>query len=281
MKTGFIMVLSALSLYVGTLFWAAFKEIPREVYRFHINDLKKANQAPDRVTADSYFYASEKSTDITISVPVPVELDNSFNGIELKGDTSMFRHLWVATPHQPGKYGGMYVGYRSIESGDTTASALNKTEVAEILRRSNVSIRVGIGSSKMPGPSTRRFSFNCAKLSSINFIDDPNLIIHLISIDSVSLQLDVDKLTFTFYEKLATSNNWVHLEGNCKRAFIKFFDSGTLDANYLKVKDFYIDACKDSRIHVYASDLARIRQVDNCEVEIEGNPRYKRVEMKE
>ncbi len=261
------MVISAVALFTGTMVWGAFKTVPRKVYHYDMYDSKNV-QMPDSVSAQAYFYNSEKSVNISISAPLNVELDNSFNGVELRGDTSLFKHLLVSMDKTQEK--------QDISVHLKNAGAAENKAVLDLLSHAAITIRVGVVSGRMEGPAYRRFSFwRCKKLSTLNPVSGKEFHIHLSETDTVSLQMDVDNLTIDFPKLSEKAPGLVRLEGNSRRVAINNFSRGTLDATRLLTKDIYVNNCKEANIRVYAGDLARIRQLENCTVQVEGNPAYK------
>lgn len=257
------MVISAVALFTGTMVWGAFKTVPKKVYHYDMYDPKNARM-PDSVSVRSYFYNAEKFVHINISAPVNVELDNSFNGIELQGDTSLFKHLLVSTENKD-------IGVHLKNPG----LAENKA-VLDLLSHAAITIRVGVVSGRMEDPDSRRFSFwRCKKINTAMPISGRAFNIHLSETDTVSLQMDVENLTIDFPKLSEKAPGLVQLEGNCRRVAITNFSRGTLDTTRLLAEDVYVSNSKDASIRVYASDLARIRQVENCTVQVEGNPAYK------
>ena len=263
MKTGLVMVISAVALFTGTMVWGAFKTVPKKVYHYDMYDPKNARM-PDSVSALSYFYNAEKFVHVNISAPVNVELDNRFNGAELRGDTSLFKYLLVSTEDN------------EIDLHLKNPGLAENKAVLDLLSHAGITIRVGVVSGRMEGPDSRRFSFwRCKKINTIKPISGKEFNIHLSESDTVSMQMDVDNLTIDFPKLSEKAPGLVHLEGNSHRVAINNFSRGTLDATRLLTKDIYVNTCKDANIRVYASDLARIRQLENFTVQVEGNPAYK------
>jgi len=253
MKTGLVMVISAVALFTCTMLWGAFKEVPRNVYRYDRYDSKNA-RTPDSVSARSYFYNVEKSADISISAPVNVILDNRFNGVELQGDTSLFKLLLVSIDKESKKK-EMSVRVSSIGEPEYKTALY-------LLSQAAITIRVGVGSGRMQGPANHRFSFwRCKKINTAMPISGKAFNFHLSETDTVSLQMDVENLTIDFPKLSEKAPGLVQLEGNSHRVAINNFSRGTLDATRLLAKDVYVSNSKDASIRVYASDLARIRQV--------------------
>ena len=272
------MVVSAVALFTGTIFWAAFTIVPRKLYHYQLNAPETA-QAPDRVDAGSYFYASEKTSSISVNVPVQVELDDTFNGVELRGDTSVFRYISVKTNTGTGQQKDIQVWSIPKHMGD----AGDNETARDILRKSDVTVRIGIGSGRMRGPAYRRFSFSsCRKVSTPKPVSDHEFHINVFGTDTLWLQLNAEKLTLDF-PKLADdpSTALVHLEGKSGRVAINNFSGGTLDASGLQTREMYMSNSKQARLQVYASDLARIRQAKNCEIRVEGNPAHQWIERVE
>ena len=273
------MVVAAIGLFTGTTIWAAFKTVPRKVYHYKLNAPETA-QTPDRVDARSYFYASEKTSSVSVNVPVQIELDDSFNGVELRGDTSVFRYISVKTNTGTSQQKDIQVWSKPKQMSDTGAGVLDNETARDILRKSDVTVRIGIGSSRMPGPGYRRFSFSsCRKVSTPKPISDHEFHINVYGTDTLWLQLNAEKLTLDF-PKLDDDPNtaWVHLEGKSDRVAINNYSGGTLEAAGLQTREMYLSNSKQARLHVYASDLARIRQAKNCEIQVEGNPAHQWIE---
>jgi hypothetical protein len=71
---------------------------------------------------------------------------------------------------------------------------------------------------------------------------------------------------------------WIKLEGESGRVAANNFSAGIFDASDLKVRDFYMYNTHNADVRISASHLARIRQVKNCKIQVEGNPKYQWIE---
>ncbi|MCC6279720.1 MAG: hypothetical protein IT262_03910 [Saprospiraceae bacterium] len=285
MKSGLVMVISAVSLFTATVIWSAFKEVPHHVYRYDVKEQTKA-QTPDSTTAQSCFFQLGKIPNICmVDGPLSVELDNGFAGIELRGDTSLFKHIWVVRDKNTG--GGIRIGivrlnvHANEKAADSLSERLAKEDFTrrEAVRKGDVTVRLGIGTVQMRGPGYRHFTFsNCKKISTPQVIRDRALNISVFQTDSVWMNLDVNELTLDFPNFAVKNTQFVHLEGKSKRTAINNFSGGSLDASQMISKDLYMYNSKEANIHIYASDLARLRQMEKCNIQVEGNPPYQWIE---
>jgi hypothetical protein len=152
----------------------------------------------------------------------------------------------------------------------------------ETLRNANIRVRVGIGSSHLQGPRYRYFTFShCKKVSTPRMIRSEDLQLNIFQTDSVELHLEVNQLALLFPNFSTENTASVHLEGKSNRVNINNFAGGALDATRLQAKDLYMENIKEADIRVYASEVARIQQVENCKIQVEGNPPYQWIEGRE
>lgn len=284
MKTGLVTAISAVVLFSGTMVWSAFQLVPTRVYDY---DAEKRNpgQWPDRTSANTYFFDSKDPLYVNVHAPVHVELTDDYNGVELLGDTTLFKYLKVTTyklNHENSiEIALKYVSNNELAQTDSTAGQKATQDFLrrEALRHSNVVVRIGTRHGKPALSGSRHFSFqDCKSVRTLQSLRAANLWLSFIETDSAKVQLQADNLTVAFPEFTSENRQWIKLEGESGRVAANNFSAGTFDASDLKVRDFYMHNLHRADVRISASHLARIRRVEDCKILVEGNPEYKWIE---
>ena len=280
MKTGLVTALSAVILFTGTVVWSAFKLVPQSAFK--VSELK-----PDRFSADTYFFNSEVPGYINVDAPAFVEIDNSFTGIELQGDTSLFSYLQV-TVSTASEYSqnNISIVFKSLVATGSAPDLTKEQQVTqdflhlEALRKAHVVVRIGIGEKKIDPFGSLNFTFqHCKKVTTQQPLAAANLWLSIFQTDSVQMNLHAGDLTINFPSfSVRNPPQWIKLEGKSDRVAANNFSAGVFDATGLKVRDFYMQNLKNADVRISASHLARIRQVEDCKIQVEGNPEYKWIE---
>ena len=282
MKTGLVTAISALILFTGTVVWSAFKLVPWSTSQ---SEFKVTRLIPDRVSTNAWFFNSEIPANVYVDAPVFVEIDNSFAGIELQGDTSLFSYLLLtvstASEYSPNN---VSIIFKSLVATGSARDLTKEQQEAqdfthmEALRNAHVVVRIGVQKMKMLG--TPNFSFqHCKKVTTLQPLTTANLGLSIFQTDSVQMNLHTGDLTINFPTfSLRNPPNWVKLEGESSRVAATNFSTGVFNATGLKVRDFYMQNLKNADVRISASHLARIRQVENCKIQVDGNPQYKWIE---
>lgn len=284
MKTGVIMALSAVTIFTGTVVWSSFKMIAHPVRKYDRAEMEKG-QAPDRVTANSHFFESEPAHSIRIDAPVYVELDDSFDGVELQGDTALFHQIWVSTTKNVLMGKSIDIGVRLLNprqqfgvdstDGKPTQDFLRRRALAQ----ANLKVRIGVGSYSKKTLSPRQFSINhCKKVSTLQPLKGSNMEMNFFMTDSIDIHLDANQLTLNFPNFDPQPFTWVHLQGQSRRVAMNNFFNGQLDGSGFVVRDFYVRNIKNADVTIHATDLARVREIKESNLKVEGNPKYQSIE---
>lgn len=279
------MAILAIVLFTGTIIWSSFKIISHPVKRYDRQEME-IGQTPDRVTGNSHFFQAEYSHSIRIDAPVLVELDDSFEGVELLGDTALFSQIWVKTGKNNGLDEGIDIGVRllnprhllnvdSTEDGKPTQDLLRRKALAQ----ANLKVRIGVGLHTRKTPSARHFSFgHCKKISTKQPLKGSNVMMNFFMVDSLDLNLDMDQLTLDFPNFSPQPFTSARLQGQCRRVAANNFFNGVFDGSGFVVRDFYMRNIKSADVKIHATEIARIREVEASNVVVEGNPLYKWIE---
>ena len=223
--------------------------------------------------AGRFFYASGPIHSLIVQVPVSVELDNSFNGLELLGDTSMFKLLRISTGHGP-----VLIGQASTKTAHQNPNdpeeRVNKDSLDPRIKAANIRIRVGIG----PELAKRRLSFNsCKKVTCVSPIQGKKVFFMLLGVDSVQLNLDV--------EALECMSSWgghtrpyLELSGNAGQAYFYHLENVHLSAAQLRTREAYIRGAYGSDLEIQATDIANCTILNHCSLQLTGNPTHRRIE---
>lgn len=281
MKTGVIMAFSAVTLFTGSMIWSNFRMVADPVKKYDREEMERG-QAPDRVTTNTHFFESEPAHNIRIDAPVWVELDNRFDGVELQGDTALFHQIWVSTTKNVFMEKSIDIGIRLLNprqhfgvdstDGKPTQDFLRR----RALSQANLKVRIGVGSYTQKTPSPRGFSFNhCKKVSTLQPLKGSNMDMNFFMTDSIDVHIDADQLTLDFPNFDPQPFTWVRFQGRCRRVAMNNFFNGLFDGSGFVVRDFYVRNLKHADVTIYATDLARVRQIEESNVKVEGNPEYR------
>lgn len=283
MKTGLAMAVSAILLFTGTVVWSAFKPVTRPIY---YAPSRQVMAMPDRVGARTYFFESEAPVYINVDAPVFVEIDNSFTGIELQGDTSLLSYLRVSNENMNSQNSIGIVFDYLVDNGlardsTTEQKATQDFLHLEALRKAHVVVRIGIGAQKMNPFGSLHFTFqHCKKVTTQQTLAAANLWLSIFQTDSVQMNLRAGDLTIDFPSySVPNQSQWIKLNGESGRVAANNFSAGTFDATELKVRDFYMNNLKNADVRIFASHLARLRGVDDCNIQVDGNPEYQWIEQ--
>lgn len=277
MKKGWILALTGVSLFAGTVIWSAFKTVPRPP-RF-VPDSKTTFENPVRKEVNRFVFDADAPFRVNVEAPIQVELVPDFKGVELIGDTSFIRHLGVQT--------SSINGSTSIDihvlsgDGNKENAALHQPDSPEYAQflAAHIRARIGLGTDENRLWRQRHFSFsNCYKVISASPLSATNLSLSFFQTDSMWLNVQTENLAVDFPSIAFKNPNWLKLSGHCDRIALNKFTAGTLDATALEVRDFYAYMPKEAALHIRATRLARMTEVENCQVKVEGNPKYQWIE---
>ena len=93
----------------------------------------------------------------------------------------------------------------------------------------------------------------------------------LLALDVRYLDVDINDHTYSKY---------VLFKGKAERAHYKLSDT-ELDAQELISNESYIYMSYKSAINIHATEIVNARHLSNCELNISGNPKYKRISESE
>lgn len=277
MKKGWILALTGVSLFAGTVIWSAFKTVPRSPR--YVPDVKTKWEAPVRKEATRYVYDADAPYKVNVEAPIEVELVPDFAGVELIGDTSFIRHLGVQATRM-NDYTGIDIHILGMDD-DPETLALRQPDSPEYaqFRAAHIVARIGLGTDTNRPWKQRQFSFsNCTKVMAASPLQASFLHLSFFQTDSMQVNVQAENLAIDFPDIAFKNPNWLKLSGHCDRIALNKFTTGTLDATALDVRDFYAYEPKEAHLHVRASRLVRMRNVENCKVEVDGNPKSQWIE---
>ncbi|MBL7783727.1 MAG: hypothetical protein JNM22_21000 [Saprospiraceae bacterium] len=279
MKKGWILALTAVFLFAGTVIWSAFKSVARPP-RFVPEPTVIWNDPTSKEARRLYFEA-EAPYKVNVEAPVQVELVPDFNGVELIGDTSLMQYLGVQTVQMNGSTEiGIYI---KNETTDEVAKELAQPDspTHASFRAAHIIARIGLGTDQNRQWKQREFRFNnCINVTANTPLKASYLHLSFNAIDSSKVHVQAENLTVQFPAFAFKNPYYTQLEGQCERIVVNQFTAGTLDATALDARDFYMYQPKEANIHMRASRLVRMIGVENCQVAVEGEPPYRWIEQK-
>ena len=173
MKTGSLLIIAAISLSAGTVLWSTRQKVQRS---YLASQSCLVGVEAVKQTANAQFFPSERVHRVEVTVPVNVELDETFTGVELTGDTALFRYLEVMVngyrkasgsisvkmkpmrEHGINKDGNYFSGVRY--GGDSLGRKL--------VEEANITARIGIGTPEHADQRKRTFRFTgCPKITTL------------------------------------------------------------------------------------------------------------------
>ena len=265
------MVVSAVSLFSGTVIWSTQKTVERNIFRLETNDARWV--LPGRQTGNSFFYpASRELLSVQVNAPVTVEVDEGFSGIELLGDTSLFRGLGVSF-----QYGALHVGQRptrkTTRQSDGAERLVYDDSLKQQIKAADLTVRVGIG----PGAGTprRQLDFkNCKKVTCTTPIRGEVMQINLFRVDSANINLQVNAVELS---QSGSGAAVIQLSGTAAQVFFSAFMGGRVDMKQLKASEVYVRNGHNAQLDLYASEIANLQGLDSCSVRLSGSPRYTKI----
>lgn len=276
MKKGWVMALTGVSLFAGTVTWSAFKKV--SAYGKTVSNIELGKNKPDHQERARLFFDTQAPYSISVEAPVEVELVPGFNGVELLGDTSLMRTLNVSTGWSNGATSVDIGVYRLEEDGSTN---LYQTDSPEwiALREAHIVVRIGLGDDDSRQWEHRDLTFTgCSRVKTSSPLKATDMYLSFFKTDSAQVNVQVDNLYVYFLSQAFKSTDLIKLEGHCDRILVERLVGGTFDATALDARDFYIQRLKDANVRIRASRLAHGRDIENCKIEVEGNPTFKKIE---
>ena len=281
MKIGLLMVITAVSLFTGTVVWSTVTPVERK--RYDITERVKNSLKPDRKTEHAFFYQIKNTASCRVNAPVKVELDESFTGVELLGDTSVLKYLLVHTNQMSPKSDWVNIEMMpavQIAEADAATGKIKKNTIKydsthqQIVAAANITVRIGIGSGEKMGIPERQLVFlGCKKVQTVTPVTGRKLLVNLGNPDSTILQLNVQYLELN---ATGSSPKYVALRGKVDWAhyMLSFTD---LYAQDLVTEESYLSRWNDSSANILATEIVNARRVKDCLLNIIGNPTYQRI----
>jgi hypothetical protein len=280
MKTGMSLVVTAVTLFAGTVIWSSMKPIAQKKFSMTELDINAMEEhAADRKSNNSWYFQSEAAMFYEVSAPVQVEIDESFFGVELLGDTSLFQYLIVDVNNDKNIRRSIEVRERTsaVVAGDTVKTAEN---ISQLLQSANITVRLGVGSGKDffdrkdSRPRTIRLT-SCRNVRSATPITGKRVLVESEGIDSMFLNVDTQLFSLVTDAGQKKSRQYVQLTGATGRAHYMLKET-TLEADHFYSKESYLDRCSNAGIRIFAAEIVNSRRTPGCKIDISGNPVYQR-----
>lgn len=269
MKIGLILAVSAISLFSGTVIWSTQKTIERPASR--ADDEEKQVLQPERRSANHFFYPTGSISTLYINAPVAVELDETFTGVELYGDTSLFPKLQITDRH-----GIVNIGQRQypkiIGKGPGPGKRWEYPDsIRQQIQDADIRVRVGIGNS---GAHHNRILDlkNCKNVAATTPVTGERVTLNLFQVDSTQLDLAVGGIQV--YHSGGRATFWLQLSGTADQVFFSAGSWGNVDARRLQAREVYVRNAHHVEWDLYATEIANLQGLDSCTVRLGGNPRY-------
>lgn len=273
MKTALILIIAAILLSTGMILWSTQQKVQRSDM---VTTTCMTEVEPVRQMSTSQFFPSEKVHTVDVAVPVNVELDETFTGVELIGDTTLFKYIQVTVNDYRKAPGSISIKFRPLQEhgfnkegnyfirtwagGDT----LGRKRVAA----ANITARIGIGGPEPTDQRKRTFRFTgCPKIYSQTPITGSSIEWRANRVDSMWVGLNVDNFNFVTAHKA-----FIKLTGRADRANYKI-SGALLDGRELVSKEVYISG-HGSTIQVFASEIFNAGNLSGAEVQLHGNPSF-------
>lgn len=276
MKLGLPVAVSAVALFSGTITWSTFITVQRDV--FQLTEASLTSPEPDRREAGRFIFHSGPVTSVDVQAPVVVELDETFTGVELLGDTSAFRYLQVSVGKGPDRILIRQAPTKIVER-QNRKHLVYEDSLATKIKSSNIVVKIGIGKGTDKYPYQRNISFSrCKKVVANAPVHGGILLLYLKHVDSVRLNLDVQILQVnqsTFGD--STYRPHLQFSGTVKQAGYSALEFTDLDAEQLHAREVYLKGGLMSSLRIYASEVANLTGVDRSKLHLSGNPTYTKI----
>lgn len=287
MKLGKLMVIGAILLFFCAFRWALVTEVVDKP-----NSYSKEDLLPTQLTSSTVRYETKEINRIEINAAVNVILDDSFQGIELQGDTSCFHQLILKASSfiaRSNKYYSIVIDDR-VKNKDSDSTAHPYLFGSDKDLHKKVSIRMGIKHTNGLLPQSRSMEFaNCPSVVFLQSYKCKNLELNLSNIDTVDLKVAVENLELSTQDvKFETVNNRYekqendiigscHIRGSARRLYIGRLTKQKILATQLAVEEVYINNLVTTNVYLNAPNLVNVRQTDNASmVHYLVPPKYER-----
>jgi hypothetical protein len=272
MKLGKLMVMGAFVLFFCAFRWAFEKQVEQEPSNYTEEYL-----LPTQSTTSTVRYETKEINRIEINAAVNVILDDSFQGIELQGDTSCFHQLILKASSfisRSNKYYSIVIDDR-VKYKDSDSITIKYIFGSDKDLHKKVSIRMGVKHTNGLSPQSRWMDFsNCPSVVFLQSYKCKNLELNLSNIDTVDLKVAVENLELSTQDvKFETVNNRYekqendiigscHIRGSAQRLYIDRLTKQKILATQLAVEEVYINNLVTTNVYLNAPNLVNIRYAD-------------------
>jgi hypothetical protein len=286
MKSGKLMVIGAFLLFFCAFRWALVTEVV-EKYNYSEEHL-----SPTQSTSNTVRYETKEINRIEISAAVNVILDDSFQGIELQGDTSCFKQLVINASSfisRSNKYYSIVIDDRiKNKDSDSTANPYLFSSDKDLHKK--ISIRMGVKHTDGISPQSRWMDFtNCPSVVFLQSYMCKNLKLKLVDVDTTDLKITVENLELTTQHLgYSTISNRYEIQensivgscqvsGSAQRLYIDHLTKQKILATQLAVEEVYINDLNTTNVYLNAPNLTNVRYADTSSmVHYLVPPKYER-----
>jgi len=288
MKTALILIIAAILLSTGTILWSARQKVQRAGM---VMTTCMTEVEPVRQMTSSQFFPSEKVHTVDVAVPVNVELDETFTGVELIGDTTLFKYIQVTVNDYRKAPGSISVKFRPLQTRGFSKDGnyFIKTQYGgdgiarNLVAAANITARIGIGQPEDLRSSERNFHFRqCRTITTKSPLSGEFIRWETTNVDTVIAHFEVKNLNYKADLPVAPDNrsNYMKLTGHVSRVnYLLYFTH--LDAGELFSTETYFTSVHQSDIHVFASNIFNVNNLSDTDVKLSGNPKYRRIKAED
>jgi hypothetical protein len=287
MKLGKLMVTGAILLVLTAFRWALVTAIEDKPIRHSMEEL-----SPTQLTSSTVRYETNEINRIEINAAVNVILDDSFQGIELQGDTSCFKQLVINASSfisKSQKYYSIIIDDR-VKYKDSDSITIKYIFGSDKDLHKKVSIRMGVKHTNGLSPQSRWMDFtNCPSVVFLQSYKCKNLELNLSNIDTIDIKVALENLELSTQDvKFETVNNRYekqendiigscHIRGSAQRLYIDRLTKQKLLATQLAVEEVYINDLVTTNVYLNAPNLTNVRYADTSSmVHYLVPPKYER-----
>ena len=260
MKLGHLIALTAALLYTGTIIWSMGKRVPSS--HDHFKQLP-----PTAVTAQMVRYVPEETGFVSITVPTPVEVDATLNGIEIIGDTALLHFFRVMQTDM-----GYHLNF-VVEPQDSAKAEVAKTAVR---------VRIGLQGGHKPYERAYYNFTNCASVVSKQPFEYANIDISLKNVPQAALlvhaeqvRLDINPVSYNeFYQYRNSARHQISIGGTMHKLNILEANNAYLNAKNARIQDVYGKDIHFSELFFNVPELANIVEGESVQTHFEQTPKY-------
>ncbi len=279
MKLGKLMVIGAILLFLTAFRWALVTAIEDRTIRHSMEEL-----SPTQLTSSTVRYETNEINRIEINAAVNVILDDSFQGIELQGDTSCFKQLVINASSfisKSQKYYSIVIDDR-VKNRDSDSITIKYIFGSDKDLHKKVAIRMGIKHTNGLLPQSRSMDFtNCPSVLFLQPYKCKNLELNLSNVDSYQLKVAVENLQLSIIDRYKKQENEIigacQVSGSTERLYINRLVSQKILATQLAVEEVYINDLSTTNVYLNAPNLTNVRYADTSSmVHYLVPPKYER-----